>query len=348
VTIQVSRLNLWIDPVFDEMLGQATGVDLSVVNVQDPDDTNWAMLADTDIYHVSAAKDEVPLRWQVTSELLARCPRIKVVSSTGSGYDTIDVDACTRAGVLVVNQAGGNANSVAEHTIGLLLGVCRRIVESDHLIKTATGIVREDLMGRELAGQVIGIVGIGHAGTRVAQLAKAFGMSVLAYDPYVEGSAIRERGANPVTLDELLAQSDVVTLHCPRNAETMKMFSTAQFQKMKPRAVFISTARGGIHDEAALYEALASGHLGGAGLDVWAVEPPPHDHPLLGLPNVVSTYHTAGVTREARRNIARISAEQILQISAGARPPRMINPQVWPTVAHHFSPGTVGMDTTRA
>ena len=334
---QVLRLNLWIDPVFDQMLNDAPGVDLTVMKIQDPDEINWGLLAQTDIYHVSAAKDEVPLQWQVTDELLARCPRLKVVSSTGSGYDTIDVEACTRAGVLVVNQAGGNANSVAEHTFGLLLAICRRIVESDRLIKTATGIIREDLMGRELAGQVIGVVGIGHSGTRVAQLAAAFGMSVLAYDPYVEDAVVRERGATPVTLDELLAQSDVVSLHCPRNSETLNMFSTAQFGKMKPGAVFLSTARGGIHDEAALYEALAAGRLGGAGLDVWAVEPPPHNHPLLSLPNVVCTYHTAGVTREARRNIAVISAEQILEICAGQRPPRMINPSVWPEVAGRWT-----------
>src|SRR5690606_31153940 len=328
MSINVLRLDVWIDPCFDEIVGKEAGIKLSVMDMHGDEDANWAMLAETDVYHVSAAKDEVPLKWQVTPELIARCPRLKVVSSTGSGYDTIDVEACTRAGVLVVNQAGGNANSVAEHTFGLLLAVCRRIVESDHLIKTATGIVREDLMGRELAGQVMGLVGIGHSGTRVAQLAAAFGMSVLAYDPYVNDAIIRERGATPVSLEDLLAQSDVVSLHCPRNPETLNMFSTAQFARMKPGAVFLSTARGGIHDEGALYEALAEGRLGGAGLDVWAVEPPPHDHPLLSLPNVVSTYHTAGVTHEGRRNIAAISASQILDICAGRTPPRMINPQV--------------------
>src|SRR5690606_23039467 len=125
------------------------------------------------------------------------------------------VDACTEAGVLAVNQAGGNANSVAEHTFALMLAVCRRVVESDHLIKTATGVVREDLMGHELAGKTIGLVGIGHIGTRVARLATAFGMRVLAYDPYVDETEIRARGAGPVSLDELLASSDVVSLHCP-------------------------------------------------------------------------------------------------------------------------------------
>lgn len=330
MSFNVVRLDLWIHSCFDEILQKHAGINLSIMRLADSDENNWAKLASADIYHVSAAKDEVPLKWQVTSELLARCPQIKVVSSTGSGYDTIDVEACTAAGVLVVNQAGGNANSVAEHTFGLLLAVKRRIVESDRLIKTTSGLVREQLMGSELAGKTIGLVGIGQAGMRVAQLAAAFGMDVLAYDPYVDKDEIQARGAKPVSLDELLTGSDVVSLHCPRNAETLNMFGAREFQCMRSGAIFISTARGGIHDELALHGALESGHLGGAGLDVWVVEPPPHEHPLLALPNVVATYHTAGVTHEARENIAKISVQQILDICAGKTPLRMINPEVLP------------------
>lgn len=338
MSINVLRLDVWIDPRFDEILAAEPEVNLSVMEMAGPDDTNWAMLAKTDIYHVSAAKDEVPMKWQVTRELIARCPRLKVVSSTGAGYDTIDVEACTDAGILVVNQAGGNAASVAQHTFALLLALANRVVEADHLIRTGTvaGMVREDLMGREITGKVMGLVGIGHIGTRVAKLAAAFGMQVLAYDPYVDEAAIRERGAEPVSFDELLARSDVVSLHCPRNKETLGMFSGPQFQAMKTGALFLSTARGGIHDETALHAALESGHLAGAGLDVWVVEPPPQDHPLLALPNVVSTWHTAGVTHEGRRNIAEISAMQILDICAGRTPPRMINPEVYDTVAGRF------------
>ena len=337
MSIKVLRLDVWIDPAFDRIINEAPGVELTVMKLADPDEVNWALLEEADIFHVSAAKDELPLQWHVTADLLARCPRLKAVSSTGAGYDTIDVDACTAAGVLAVNQAGGNANSVAEHTLALMLAVCRRVVESDHLIKTATGIVREDLMGHELAGKTIGLVGIGHIGTRVAQLAAAFGMNVLAVDPYVSDADIRARGATPVSLEELLASSDVVSLHCPRNKETANMFGLKQFQAMKRGALFVSTARGGIHDEQALHTVLEAGHLGGAGLDVWKVEPPPHGHPLLRLPNVVSTYHTAGVTHEARRNIATISAQQILEICAGRTPPRALNPEVLPSVLAKFS-----------
>lgn len=336
MSINVVRLDFWIDPSFDQIIESHGGMELSVMKLSDPDEVNWKKLAAADIYHVSAAKDEVPKQWQITAELLARCPRLKVVSSTGAGYDTIDVDACTDAGVLAVNQAGGNAGSVAEHAFAFMLSLAHRVKESDQLMRTTTGLIRENLMGHELAGKVLGLVGIGHIGTRMAKLASAFGMEVLAYDPYVEEAAIRQRGATPVSLDALLAASDVVSLHCPRNKETLGMFGETQFKAMKRGAWFISTARGGIHDEAALYETLKAGHLAGAGLDVWAVEPPPLNHPLLTLSNVLCTYHTGGVTHEARRNIATISARQIVSIANGETPPRMINPAVFASVQAKF------------
>lgn len=337
MSVNVVRLNVWIDPCFDDILSKEPGVKLSIMNLDDADEVNWALLEAADIYHVSAAKDEVPLKWQVTPELLARCPRLKVVSSTGSGYDTVDVEACNQAEVLVVNQSGGNANSVAQHTLALLLALANRLLESDQVLKKgAAGVARETLMGSELSGKVIGLVGIGHIGTRVAQLASAFGMEVLACDPYLAEPVIHTRGAQPVSMEELLARSDVVSVHCPRNKETTGLFGLAEFQKMKQGAVFLSTARGGIHDEAALFTTLEAGHLGGAGLDVWLVEPPPPDHPLLSLPNVVSTYHTAGVTHEGRKNIAAISARQIIDVCSGRTPPRMINPEVYPVIPGKF------------
>jgi len=183
---------------------------------------------------------------------------------------------------------------------------------------------------------VIGLVGIGHVGTRVAHLARAFGMRVIATDPYLTEEEIERRGAKPATLDELLAQSDVVSLHCPRDRTTLRMMDARAFGKMKRGAIFVTTARGGIHDEAALAAALASGHLSGAGLDVWDREPPPLDHPLLAFPNVVASFHTAGVSVEARRNMAAIAAEQIVGVLKGGRPPRLVNPEVWPAYAARF------------
>ena len=246
----------------------------------------------------------------------------------------MDVAACTAAGVAVVNQAGGNAASVAEHTLGLMLGVSRRMVEGDRRMRREIGYAREDVMGRELQGKTVGLVGIGHIGTRVAALARAFGMEVIATDPFLATQEIERRGATAVSFPRLLEQADFVSLHCPRDASTMRMMNAEVFGRMKKGAIFITTARGGIHDEAALLRALRSGHLAGAGLDVWDQEPPPLEHPLLALDNVFATFHVAGVTHEGRRNVAAISAEQIAGLLAGERPPRLINPEVWPEFEH--------------
>ena len=305
-------------------------ISLSVFPAEGNPAAAWDMLAGAHVYHISAAKDELPQAWFARAELLARCPNLLCVSAGGAGYDTVDVAACTAAGVAVVNQAGGNAASVAEHTLGLMLGVSRRMVEGDRRMRREIGYAREDVMGHEIRGKTLGLVGIGHIGRRVAALARAFGMEVIATDPFLSADEIARRGAKAVSFEELLAQSDFVSLHCPRDASTLKMMNADAFARMKKGAIFITTARGGIHDEAALAQALQSGHLAGAGLDVWDQEPPPLDHPLLAMDNVFATFHVAGVTHEGRRNVATISAEQIVGLLAGERPPRLINPEVWP------------------
>lgn len=334
--MRVVRADLWIHPAFDEYFRQRQGVVLDVFPGRGADEAASALLARAHVYHVSAAKDELPKPWFVTEALLQRCPNLLCVSSTGAGYDTVDVAACTEAGVAVVNQAGGNAASVAEHTFGLMLGVSRRMLECDRRLRREQGFGREDVMGREIRGKTLGIVGIGHVGTRVAALARAFGMEVLATDPLLDAAEITRRGASPVEFEELLVRSDVVSLHCPRDRTTLRMMDAAAFATMKKGSIFVTTARGGIHDESALAAALRSGHLAGAGIDVWDQEPPPLDHPLLQMDNVFATFHTAGVTHEARRNMAVIGAEQILQLLAGERPPRLINPEVWPAFQARF------------
>lgn len=330
---RLCRLDLWLDPVFDQIVGAQPGIGLSVLPARGDDARTLAGLKTAHAYHVSAAKDELPRQWFVNAELIAQCPDLVCVSSGGAGYDTVDVPACTAAGIAVVNQAGGNAASVAEHTYALLLAVQRRVVESHQRLRQDSGFSREDLMGHEIQGTVIGLVGIGQIGSRVARIAQGFGMRVIAHDPLLEADAIRSRGAEPVSLADLLAQSDVVSLHCPLDASTRGLFDARAFAAMKPGAVFISTARGGIHDEAALHDALHGGHLRGAGLDVWQQEPPAQDAPLLGLPNVVATFHTAGVTHEARRNVAQSSARQLLAMLRGERPPQLVNPEAWPIAA---------------
>lgn len=332
----VVRLDSWLNPAFDERLARESDIHLTVCPRAGPEEDGWAALSRAHVYHVSASKDDLPRQWFVNAELLERCANLLCASSTGAGYDTIDVAACTRAGVAVVNQAGGNADSVAEHTLGLMLDLSRKISHSDRLLRRERGFTREHVMGHEVRGKVLGLVGIGHVGTRVAALAHAFGMTVLATDPYLTEEEIGRRGATSVSLDELLARSDIVSLHCPRDEDTIDMIDARAFERMRRGALFITTARGGIHDETGLLEALQSGHIGGAGLDVWDKEPPPLDHPLLKLDTVVATYHTAGVTHEARRNIATIAAEQIVGVLKGGRPPRLINPEVWPAYSKRF------------
>jgi D-3-phosphoglycerate dehydrogenase len=327
---RVVRSDLWLNPVFDERIARERDLSLGVFPVRGNDAAAWDILSAAHVYHVSAAKDELPKQWFATGALVARCPDLLCVSSSGAGYDTVDVPACTAAGVAVVNQAGGNADSVAEHTLAMLLSLSRHMMQCDRRMRRETGFTREQVMGHEAKGRTIGLVGIGNVGTRVARLARAFGIEVIATDPYVAPEEIERRGARPVTLQQVLEQADFVSLHCPRDASTLKMIDAAAFARMKKGAIFITTARGGIHDEAALVAALQAGHLAGAGVDVWDREPPPLDHPLLAMDNVFATFHNAGVTHEARRNVAAIAAEQIVDLLAGGKPPRLVNPEVWP------------------
>ena len=333
----VVRLDLPLDGAsFDAIITAEPTLSLEIGPAFGNDATAWQALSTAHVYHVSSARDDMPAPWFVAAPLLTRCPDLLAVSSYGAGYDTVDVAACTHAGVAVVNQAGSNAGAVAEHTLGLILGLSKRIGESDRRLRRGERFTRQDAIGFDLDGRTLGLIGIGHAGTRTARLARAFGMAVLATDPFVAPDEIARRGAEPVSLQTLLQHADVVSLHCPLDAGTGGLMGAPEFASMKAGALFITTARGGIHDETALLNALASGHLGGAGLDVWAVEPPVANHPLLELDNVLATAHTAGVTHGSRRQMATMAASQIVALAGGARPPRLVNPEVWPLYAQRF------------
>lgn len=334
--IRVVRFDFWYHPAMAERLAREADITLETCKVEGDDDAAWSALADASVYQISSAKDELPPRWFANAELLRRSPKLLCVSATGAGCDTVDIPACTAAGVLVVNQSGANAQSVAEHAVGAMLDVSRRMTESDRLLRATRGFSREDLMGEEVSGKVLGLVGIGNIGRRVARMAAGFDMTVLASDPYLSAEEIARRGAESVSLDELLSRSDFVSLHCPRDATTLKMIDARAFAKMKKGVVFITTARGGIHDEADLADALASGHVRGAALDVWDVEPPPLDHPLLRLDNVVATYHTSGVTPEARGRMGSFAADQIVDVLRGKLPPRLLNPEALPSFRKRF------------
>jgi D-3-phosphoglycerate dehydrogenase len=285
-------------------------------------------------YYAMASRDELPRHMHVTAALLAQLPHLLMAASTGAGYDTCDPDACTAAGVALVNQAGGNAEGVAEHAVGLMLGCLKRVPEAHAAMKAGTAQNRGALMGRELRGRVVGLVGCGHVGRRVAEIVRAaFGCRVLAVDPFLDAGTIAARGAEKVEMPQLLAEADVISLHCPLTPATRALIGRDAFAAMKPGVVFVTTARGSIHDEDALLDALNSGKVASAGLDVWEQEPPPPSHPLLHHPAVMASQHTAGVTHESRANITRIAALAFSELAAGRMPPRIVNPEVKPRFA---------------
>jgi len=324
-------------PVFIEILSRRSDIQLDQVTNESPDEVAQPVLNQAHVYQIGATRDELARRYHGTAELLARAPNLLAISSNGAGYDTVDVAACTEAGVAVVNQTGGNKEGVAEHVLGMMLALSKRIGETDRFMRRQPNIPRVRFMGHDVVGRTIGIIGIGNVGSRVAELCRGLlRMRVLAYDPYLSAQEISARGADKVELDTLLSEADYVSVNCPRTAETLGMIGAREYGLMKPSAYFITTARGGIHDEAALADVLARGKLAGAGLDVWAKEPPDPDHPLLQFDNVLLSPHTAGVTHESRHNMGRYAAEQIIDILEGKRPPRLVNPEVWPRYRERF------------
>ena len=322
---------------FERVTSAEARVRVERITLEQPREAIDAALQRCQGYYVIATRDELPAPFHVTASFLERMPELLLAVSMGAGYDTIDVDACTQAGVAVVNQAGGNAEGVAEHALAMILALLKRIPETAAALKAGTVKRREAFMGRELAGRTVGVIGLGHTGARTARHLRAFDCRVLAYDPYVDAATCKARGAEKAELAELLRESDVVSVHCPLTHETRGMLGAAAFAAMRRGAIFVSTARGGIHDEAALHQALVEGRLGGAGLDVWAKEPPPPGHPLLSHPAVIATVHTAGVTQESRERVARMAAEAFVAAAAGRVPPRLLNPEVLARYRERFT-----------
>jgi D-3-phosphoglycerate dehydrogenase / 2-oxoglutarate reductase len=341
-SVRVFYVKRFFHPIFAEILAQRPNIVLDKLENDTPDAEAAPILVQAHIFSISSARDELGPKYHANAALLAKTPELLVASTTGAGYDTVDLEACTKAGVLVVNQSGGNREAVAEHVIALMIALSKRIGETDRVMRRQANMDRNLFMGEDVFGKTIGIIGIGNVGSRVAELARGlFAMRVLAYDPYLDAATIAQRGAERAGLDALLKTADFVSVNCPLTPETRGMLGARQFALMRPGAFFITTARGSIHDERALAEALAAKRIAGAGLDVWEKEPPPLDHPLLAFDNVIATPHLAGATIQARANLARIAAEQILAIIDGKRPPRILNPEVWPLYARRFE-GTFG------
>ena len=274
---------------------------------------------------------------QVTAEVLDAADALKVVARAGIGMDNVDVEAATRRGVLVVNAPQSNVISAAEHAMALLLAQARNIPQADAALRTGAW-ERAKWQGVELAGKTIGVIGLGRVGTLVAVRAAAFGMRVIAYDPYVSGDRAKEMGVGVMpTLDALLVQADFVTIHLPRTAETELLIGVHELPLMKRGARLVNTARGGIVDEEALAKAIEDGHVGGAAIDVFATEPTT-DGPLFGQERVVLTPHLGASTVEAQDKAGTTAAEMVrlalrgefvpyaVNISAGAEVSEIVRP----------------------
>ena len=246
---------------------------------------------------------------KVTAELLAKAPKLRVVGRAGVGVDNIDLEEATKRGILVMSTPGGNSVSVAEHTFALMLALARQVPRLDKAMHE--GRWEKSSAGQtELRGKTLGLIGLGRIGSEVAVRAEAFDMRVLGYDPFISEAAARELNVELAPLDRVLAESDFLSLHTAVSPSTQNLINAANIAKMKTGARIINTARGELIDEAALADALKSGKLAGAAVDVFAEEPPKNS-PLLGLPNVIGTPHVAGSTAEAQEEVGTQVAVQI-------------------------------------
>jgi D-3-phosphoglycerate dehydrogenase len=276
---------------------------------------------------------------RVDAELLsAAAPRLSVVGVASVGIDRIDLEAATRAGVMIVNAPTGNTIAAAEHTMALMLALLRHVPAADASVRRGEW-ERGRYTGQELRGKTLGIIGMGKIGRAVARRAASFEMRVIASDPYLTEDQVAEAHAKLVGLPELLHRSDVISVHTPLTAQTRGLVGRAQLQATKPGAFVLNVARGGIVDEAALAEALSSGHVRGAAVDVYSAEPMAGDNPLRSAPNLVLTPHLGASTAEAQDRVGVEMAEQVLMALAGVTPPYALNaPSVGPETAPRLRP----------
>ncbi|MEW8959703.1 hydroxyacid dehydrogenase [Neomoorella humiferrea] len=265
-----------------------------------------------------------------TREIIAAADSLKVIARHGVGVDNIDVRAATERGILVVNTPDANAVSVAEHTITAIGALAKRLLSMDLATRRGEWEVRNEYKAVDLDGKVLGLVGLGRIGTMVAKkAAAAFNMRVIAYDPYVRPETAAENNITLYSdLDRIFQEADVVSLHTPLTPETRGLVNEERLALMKASAFLINFSRGGVVDEDALYKALKNGLIAGAALDVFEEEPPPHNHPLFELDNVLLSPHSAALTKECVVRMATGAAQGVVDVLTGKRPQYVVNPEV--------------------
>lgn len=249
----------------------------------------------------------------VGADVIGEAKKLKVISRYGVGYDKVDIEAAGKKGIQVTITPGANGDSVADLAVALMLDVARNVTIMDSAIK---GHNQKRPQGLEMFEKTLGVIGAGRIGQGVARRCRGFSMNVLAYDVFEDERFKQETGAHYVDLNQLLRESDFITIHSPLTEETKNMISTAQFKMMKPEAIIVNTARGGVIDEAALYEALNSGEIRGAGLDA-TVDEPPYDSPLMNCENCILTPHAGAATKEASSKMSLMAAQNAVEVLNG-------------------------------
>ena len=261
---------------------------------------------------------------QVTAKVIRAADRLKVISKFGTGVDNIDLDAATENGIIVTNTPGMNANAVADMTFSLMLGIARKVTLAFDQVRAGRWSL---IVGTEIWKKSLGLIGLGKIGKGVAIRASGFNMKLLAYDKFPDKKFAKERNIKLVTLNQLLQASDFISIHVPLTPDTENLIGKCQFEMMKTSAFLINTARGGIVDENALYDALVSGRIAGAAVDVLKEEPPKKNR-LVELENFIITPHISSFTKEAIRNTERVSAQNIIDLLKGGHSPYIVNPEV--------------------
>jgi len=278
---------------------------------------------------------------KITRRVLENSPKLQIVGRAGVGVDNIDVPAATEHGVIVVNSPAGNTVAVAELTLGMMLTLVRKLTPAHNSV-AAGEWKRSKFLGTELYGKTLGIVGVGKIGVEVAKRAQSFGMSVIGFDPFLSSARASQLGIEAVSLEEVWKNADFITLHTPLTKDTRHMVNDKVLAQMKPNAIILNCARGGIIDETALYDAISSGQIGGAGLDVYEAEPP-KESPLFGLSNVILTPHLGASTEEAQVEVALDVARQIVDVLGGRPPQSAVNLPPLPPESREFIAPFLGL-----
>ena len=290
-----------------------------------PSDPNNAELKSL----LAEAEAVVVRLFTVGVEELDRAPQLKIVVKHGVGVDSIDCDAATARSIPVAYTPGAIANGAAEHVVGLMLALSRRVAPGDAAVRAGLW-ERSKFQGVELAGKTLGIVGLGRIGSRVAEkVSRGLDMRVIAFDPVVNPDTYRGPAELRRSVEDVLREADYVTLHVPLNSQTRHLINSTTLALMKPTGRLLNTSRGAVIDEAALVDALKSGQIAGAALDVYESEPPPTNHPLFTTPNTLLTPHVASSTAEGLDLMSRESAQAVIDGLAGRRPEHVVNPEVY-------------------